>query len=745
MNTDSKRGQNVALVGLVLQTALTAVYCIVWLLTGTVAAQGVFVLNAFGLVLWAMTGVIFYSRRLAELEAEEFEQLRGGDATIFGAAGGAIPLAQRRLAMIRRVFSPVVALLLGVGLLAVGAWLGRPLLHAVPEAVEIDRGLMWAFFCLGTAFLGFLFSRYALGMAKDPAWRLLRAGGGFMTVGTLAGGLLCAAFFLNHLDITWALPLLPYVSIGLMLVLGAEMLVQVVLDFYRPRKGDVEPRPSFDSRLANLISEPGGIAHSIADALNYQFGFEVSSTWFYELLRKTLVPLMLFGIVALVAVSSIVVVHPGQRAVVLTWGEAPASKETLLPGLYGKWPWPVQTADIIDVEQVRSFEIGVAHVEGTAAPADHGHHHGHHHDHGTDQPKKGREKIDVPLILWTVPHTHAGAEEINFLTARRAAEHSEPSVLATHDPLTCTIPGHRHVLPSGGAGAADADGHDPDAVAVAATSADIDLETAESAASFGLVRMVFGVRYRVKDVYAFQYETADAPEQLRTLALREATHFAAHRDLDTIIQSGGQGRIVSELEASIAEAADELGLGVEIVAVSLRGVHPPPKIADAFEEVIMAEQEQKGAELVAETTRDMILSTVAGSTGIADRLDEAISRIRRLRQEGAEREAIVLAEEEAMRLLDDSGGAARAMLNRAWAERWSLETVERSRLAAFDAQMEAYKAAPNLYALETKLRMLSETFINAPRKYVLGLNKDLVELRYTDDRRVVTGGFSPSN
>ncbi|MFW6154201.1 MAG: SPFH domain-containing protein [Planctomycetota bacterium] len=734
MNTDNKRGQNVALVGLVLQTALAAVYCTVWLLTGTVAAQGVFVLNAFGSAIWAMTAVIFYSRRLAELEAEEFEQLSSGDrATIFGAEGGAIPLAQRRLAMIRRIFSPAIALLLGAGLIALGAWLGRPLLQGMPETVEIDRGLMWAFFCLGSAFLGFLFSRYALGMAKDPAWRLLRAGGGFMTVGTLAGGLLCAAFFLNHLDITWALPLLPYVSIALMLLLGAEMLVQVVLDFYRPRKGDVEPRPSFDSRLANLISEPGGIAHSIADALNYQFGFEVSSTWFYELLRKTLVPLMLFGIVALVSVSSIVVVHPGRRAVVLTWGEAPASQEALSPGLYWKWPWPAQTADIIDVEQVRAFEIGVAHAEqGAQGAEDHGH--GHDHRHG--QPKRtAREKIDVPLVLWTVPHTHGGAEEINFLTAREPSGPSERRELTTDDPLTPTIPGHEHVLPAGAEAAGGA----------GAAPAEIDPETAESAASFGLVRMVFGVRYRVKDVYAFQYEIANAPGQLKQLALREATHFAARRDLDTIMESGGEGRIVSKLEASIAEAADQLGLGVEIVAVSLRGVHPPPKVADAFEEAIMAEQEQKGAELTAETTRDMILSTVAGSTRVAEDLDQSISRIHDLRQQGPDRQAIALAEEDAMNKLDDSGGAARALINQAWAERWTLETVERSRLAAFNAQMKAYKAAPDLYALEAKLRMLSEALTGAPRKYVLGLHKDLVELRYRDDRRVVSGGFSPTN
>ncbi|NLF31485.1 MAG: hypothetical protein GX591_11445 [Planctomycetes bacterium] len=737
MNTDSKRGQNVALLGLALQTALAAVYCTVWLLTGAAAAQGVFALNACGSVIWAMTAVIFYSRRLAEMEVEEIEQLNaGGSSTVFGEQGGIIPLAQRRLALIRRVFSPIVGLLLGAGLVALGVWLERSL-RGSHEAPGIDRGLMWAFFCLGSAFLGFLFSRYALGMAKDPTWRLLRAGGGFMTVGTLAGGLLCTAFFLNHLDIAWALPVLPYVVLGLIVVLGVEMLAHVVLDFYRPRRPDTEPRPSFDSRLANLISEPGSIAHSIADALNYQFGFEVSSTWFYELLRRTLVPLVLFGIVALVAVSAIVVVHPGQRAVVLTWGKAPPSQAVLEPGLYLKWPWPVQTADIIDAERIRSFEIGVEHT-GAAHDEDDGH--GHDHDHTPAGFIPPKQKIDVPLVLWAVAHDHAGAQEIDFLTARRTDEHGS-SGAAPHDPLTCTIPGHVHVLSP----AAGDDGHDHDHADAAAAPVAVDRQTAESAAAFGLIRMVFAVQYRVKDVYAFHYGAADAPELLKRLALRAATHLAASQDVDEIMQSGGDGRIVRQLEAAIARQADALDLGVEIVAVSLRGVHPPPKIADAFEEVIMAQQEMEGARLTAETRRDTILSTVAGSTEKAYAIDGALRRIRQLRDRSAEEHAVEAAMEEARRQLAGSGGEVRVLVNEALAERWRMETIERSRWAALEAQMAAFEAAPRLYALEGKLDVLSGALQMAPRKYLLGLDKEFVEVRVDDDRSLVGGSFDPGS
>jgi len=684
MNADIKRGQNAAVAGLVLQLLLAAVFCVVWLLTGTVAAKGVFVLNAAGLVVWIITTALFYCRRMAELEAQELADLAESRGGLFEGEGGPVPLAQRRLTMIRRWVSPLVTLLLGLALLIVGLWLGRPLLSSLPETPAVSGALEWAFFCLGASFFGFLVSRYALGMAKTARWRLLRAGGGFMTLGILTGALLCATFFLDHLNIQWGLQSLPYINAALMLVLGAELLANFVLDFYRPRKPDVEPRPGFDSRLANLLGEPGGVAHSIAEAINYQFGFEVSSTWFYQLLRKTLVPLILFGLAALIAISAVVIVDPGQQGVVLTFGAAGGGCPTLDQGIHVKWPWPIQTADIIDTGRIRSFTVGIADDDGDEHAEDDG--------HGRRKPpvEKAPAKPRAELIIWT--REHEGFDEIDFLTALRRSEDAEQA------------------------------------------------STGEPAGAFGLARIVFQVDYRVTDAYRFRYGVTDVDRILRGLAMREVTRYAAQRDMDTLMQRGG-GKTAVELQEAIDNQANQLDLGVAIVAVTVRGVHPQPDVAKAFEEIITAEQEAKGSILAARITADGLLSTVAGSRVAADALVDALVKARQLAEEGATTEQVAAAEKAAAELLDRIGGKAKVIINQARAERWATENAERGRYAAYPAELSAFAAAPRLYALNAKLNVLSECLLNA-QKMILGVDPKSVELRYQDDRRVVGGGFT---
>ncbi len=86
-----------------------------------------------------------------------------------------------------------------------------------------------------------------------------------------------------------------------MILLGLEIALNLVMDIYRPRLNGQYSRSAFDSRLLGIINEPGGILRSAADALDYQFGFQVSQTWFYKLLEQAIIPLILFGVVTLYA------------------------------------------------------------------------------------------------------------------------------------------------------------------------------------------------------------------------------------------------------------------------------------------------------------------------------------------------------------------------------------------------------------------------------------------------------------
>ena len=73
---------------------------------------------------------------------------------------------------------------------------------------------------------------------------------------------------------------------GLLGLMAVETLITLLLEIYRPRvKGKVE-RPLYDSRLVGLLGQPEGLFTTAAQALDYQFGFKVSETWFFRLFEK---------------------------------------------------------------------------------------------------------------------------------------------------------------------------------------------------------------------------------------------------------------------------------------------------------------------------------------------------------------------------------------------------------------------------------------------------------------------------
>ena len=59
------------------------------------------------------------------------------------------------------------------------------------------------------------------------------------------------------------------------------------------------------------------IVVSIAEALNYQFGFEVSKTWFYKLLSRAFVPLVVVGALVILGMTCLLIVPDGEQAVLL--------------------------------------------------------------------------------------------------------------------------------------------------------------------------------------------------------------------------------------------------------------------------------------------------------------------------------------------------------------------------------------------------------------------------------------------
>jgi len=133
------------------------------------------------------------------------------------------------------------------------------------------------------------------------------------------------------------------------------------MDIYRPRIADQYSRSGFDSRLLGIINEPGNVFHTAAGALDYQFGFKVSQTWFYKLLAKAVIPLFLTGALVLYLLSCIVVINPDEQAVVEHFGNpltADGGKRIVGPGVLFKWPWPIDIAYKHPVKKIMELPVG---------------------------------------------------------------------------------------------------------------------------------------------------------------------------------------------------------------------------------------------------------------------------------------------------------------------------------------------------------------------------------------------------
>jgi regulator of protease activity HflC (stomatin/prohibitin superfamily) len=367
-----RRGELVALMGglLSLIGAVLLAILAIWSDSSSIYAAGFQMLGTVGI--WLLTLIQLHHQRLVreeQIEVAELERTRreklGGAQTIFEEEDldQMEKLAMgRRLRSIERYLVPSMALIVAAYHLAAGIavlpwiWQFPPIARALEGSVLHPRVLL--FFAGALAFVTFMVSRYALGMSRLPGWGLLRAGGDF-TFGSSAISLaMCLALLCVISGLDWVEVWLGRI-IGLLLVfLAVETIINFILDFYRPRlPGDVQ-RPFYDSRLLGVFSEPGGILRSLANAVDYQFGFKVSETWFYKLLGQAVIPLLLVQVAVIFALTCFVVVPPGHKAVIEHSGMRDHRVWVAGPGTHWAWPWPIDRAAVLPVQRIQRMAIG---------------------------------------------------------------------------------------------------------------------------------------------------------------------------------------------------------------------------------------------------------------------------------------------------------------------------------------------------------------------------------------------------
>jgi regulator of protease activity HflC (stomatin/prohibitin superfamily) len=254
-------------------------------------------------------------------------------------------------------FIPIFSIVIAVYQIAIGLYLLKTVSGL--SDVETKQPLLVAIGMTAIAFISFLVSRYAAGMSSEPQWKPLRAGGSFLLAIAVLCFTLAISLALVQFDIDIVINIINWVIPILLFVLGAETALNVIMDIYRPRLKGQYSRTAFDSRLLGAISEPGGILRSAADAIDYQFGFKVSQTWFYKLLEKAIVPLVLFAVVTLYLLSCIVVIAPNEEAIIEHFGNPLNDANSVIgPGLAFKWPWPIDKVYKYPTKKVSEISIG---------------------------------------------------------------------------------------------------------------------------------------------------------------------------------------------------------------------------------------------------------------------------------------------------------------------------------------------------------------------------------------------------
>jgi membrane protease subunit HflK len=350
------------------------------------------------------------NEELERLDLDELAKSRGSSTLFEGKDIESFP-AQRSRQQFERFFVPGFTVLLFL-LEAAGAWILWRWLGRDTTVSELKQPMVaLALFGLFALVL-FLLGKFSSTIARLENHRLLRPGAGWL----LLSAYLCFIVALGVVAVEAGFPRADfYVARGLAVLLAlvaAETLVNLILEIYRPRVRGKVARPLYESRLVGLLGQPEGLITTAAQALDYQFGFKVSETWFYRFFERALAWLLLLQLGLLFLSTSVVFIEPGEQGLLEHFGR-PGKRALLNPGGHFKWPWPIDRVYRFRTEQIQSFDVGFT---------------------------PDAQLENAPAVLWNVPHS----KEENFLVANRDAGALTNSAAGRRAPpvslLTVSIP-----------------------------------------------------------------------------------------------------------------------------------------------------------------------------------------------------------------------------------------------------------------------------------------------------------------
>lgn len=708
-----KRGEAVSFLGLFV-SLLGAVILSALAIWGTSSAASVWAV-AFQMYaatgIWALCWLHQHQLRMVAIEKFELDEIErqrqerlGGAKTIFEQEEleqmDALS-AGRRMRSIERIVIPVLAMGISALLIA-GSIALLPLLWSFPPVAKSDGLASYLsdpknadyvkyilFVAGGMSFATFMMSRYALGLRRVGGFGGLRAGGNALFGSAILNIGLAVAMVLVIAGFAVAETWYTYIASVLLLLLALEIVVNFILDVYRPRVEGEDTRPFYDSRLLGIFSEPGGVIESVGKFVDYQFGFKVSETWLYKLLSWQIPILLIILVAILFGLSSIVVVPPGSQAVIMRFGEP--RETTAKAGTHLTLPWPIDQAKVIPVKHVRTLELGhEAESEETTENFDiiarlkrlFSERKAEKHTAAEFEPDKPKRR---EAILWTKKHYK---KEYKIVVGENVEDEGQPNA-------TSELP-------------------------------------------INLLNVLMPVYWRVKDaddqVIRFYRQSDDAEAMVEAMAYRELTLYSASADIRDLLGDGG-ARAAAVIHKRLQEDCDTAGfdgkgLGIEIVFVGVGGIHPPSdeNVAKAYEAVISTSEKVQADIMKASADAASRRIRAAGSNWkelydlIQD--EEAVAETDKV---GAEKATDAV--ESFLR--KQAGGQARMTVSKAVRESYRRLITEKSNAELYEQQVAAFEAAPSTYKLRTYLRAISKA-LQPVRKFVVAV-KNSGRVIYTVD------------
>jgi modulator of FtsH protease HflK len=727
-----QQATRVALIGLVIQFAVALALLLFGIIAGDSTIRLVAPYAFVGVLFWLALAAIFHQHRLERLEALEHDELRstrGETGSVFD-EGDEVFVQRRRLGQMHKWLMPAASVVIALAL-AGFATSTRSFFAALgdPEGEAeffMTNNLGWAVaICLSVAAVCFIFSRFVAGMSKQPAWQNLRGGAGAMVGTALLTFAVAIGFVFRYVENDAVLRFIAQVIPWFMYFVAAEIVLNLLLNFYRPRVPGEVPRPAFDSRVLSLFTTPDSLVRSLNEAVNYQFGFDITSSWGYQLLVRSFARLVAFGVIVLILMNMIVIVEPHQQAVRLRGGDIVGDEATT--GLIFKWPWPIETVEIYDVSRVRDLHLTARRLT---------------------QRRPGTPPDAPQVDLWTDEIRSEG--EIDPLIVGASTRGRVARSLPMAPEVTEQVEEILEQLEAAGVDPmAPTDVDDPDGEATFVESS--------TTRGFSLVDSEIILRYRIKSepgalLRYLRFSGDQVPRRqrrsmrdltLQHLALREVTAFLPTLTIDDLLTTR-RGDVNAALRERVQDAFDRYETGVEVVALNTPLLRPAGDAASAYEEVSVSRQVRRRVVVEANQTYDSSMVAQLGSVERAQEVIEELAKLEALRSElgtGA-RDAPEYIEQRVHieSLIRRGRGQGGMPIAEAEADGW-IELMElRAQAAELVGEAPAYRESPYLYKQLRRMEVFARAFPNV-RKIITTIDPERIRTHLELDEAPPTFSF----